>query len=212
MNEMELAQKIRTAGILPVICPANRAELDTLLNALGGTNISVIEITLRNDFATHAIKYIKENYPWLTVGAGTINTPSKLEDAIACGADFFVAPGIAEFAHKYVSSHGIIFIHGVSSPSEILQLINLGYRVMKFFPAEISGGTQALKLYSSAFDGVRFIPTGGITAENLHPYLACDNVVGCGGSFMAPKSLLAEGATEKIHALIQELCKKGDKQ
>ena len=212
MNEWELARKIQTTGILPVICPANQAELDTLIDALRGTDISVIEITLRNDFATRAIKYIKENCPWLMVGAGTINTPAKLEAAISCNADFFVAPGFAEFAHRYVSNHGMIFLHGVSTPSEILKLVNMGYRIMKFFPAEISGGVQALKLYSSAFEGISFVPTGGITVDNLPQYLACKNVVGCGGSFMVPKPLLAKGATEEIHTLIKKLCKKGDQQ
>jgi len=212
MNELEVTKKIRTTGILPVICPANQEELNTLLSAVTDTDISVIEITLRNDFSTYAIKYIKEKFPWLVVGAGTINTPSKFKAAISCNADFFVAPGFARFAHEYVSNCGITFFHGVSTPSEILKLVNLGYSVMKFFPAEISGGVRALKLYSGAFDGVSFLPTGGITAENLHQYLACENVIGCGGSFMVPKSLLTKGAVEEIHALIKKLCKKGNQQ
>jgi 2-dehydro-3-deoxyphosphogluconate aldolase/(4S)-4-hydroxy-2-oxoglutarate aldolase len=78
---------------------------------------------------------------------------------------------------------------------------------MKLFPAEISGGTRALKLYASAFDGVRFLPTGGITGENLSEYLACPNVIGCGGSFMAPKDLLARGDSEGINQLIKSLCR-----
>ena len=212
INEIELVKKIRTTGILPVVCPANQSELDTLLDAIRGTDVNVMEITLRNDFATYAIQYVKKYFPCLTVGVGTINTPQKLEAAISCGADFFVAPGIAQFAHKYVSDRGITFLHGVSTPSEILTLVNLGYRTMKFFPAEISGGAKALKLYSGAFYGVGFVPTGGITVENLHQYLACENVVGCGGSFMVPKVLLAKGVAEEIRALIKKLCIRGEEK
>ena len=95
INEIELVKKIRTTGIRPVVCPANQSELDTLLDAIRGTDVNVMEITLRNDFATHAIQYVKKYFPCLTVGADTINTPQKLEAAISCGADFFVAPGIA---------------------------------------------------------------------------------------------------------------------
>lgn len=202
-----LFEKISEAGILPVICPANQFELDTLLDSLSGTTIQVLEITLRNDFSTSAIKNIKEKCPQLTVGAGTVNTPFKLEQALGCGAEFLVAPGIADFAHNIIQKHGIPFIHGVSNPSEILKLINLGYNNMKFFPSEISGGTRALKLYSSAFEGVKFIPTGGITADNLFEYLTCPNVIGCGGSFMAPKDLLAKGDSEGINKLIKSFCR-----
>ena len=136
------------AGILPIVCPANQFELDTLLDSLSGTAIEVLEITLRNDFSTAAIKHIKEQHPALTVGAGTVNTPNKLEQALDCGADFMVAPGIADFAHGIEQKHGKTFIHGVSTSSEILKLINLGYSNMKLFPAEISGGARALKLYT----------------------------------------------------------------
>ena len=201
-------QKIEEIGIIPVICPADQTELNVLLDAIADTDVRVIEITLRNEFSTTAIKYIKENHPELTVGAGTVNTEAKLEDAIDCGADFLVAPGIAEFAHKYVKERGITFIHGVATPSEILHLYNLGYRVMKLFPAEISGGTRALTLYASAFSDVRFIPTGGITVENLGRYLECKNVLGCGGSFMVPKALLTSGDSAGIRDLIKKLCRR----
>ena len=208
-QNVSLIKKISEVGILPVICPANQFELDTLLESLGGTAIEVLEITLRNDFSTAAIKYIKEKYPELTVGAGTVNTPFKLEQALDCGAEFLVAPGIADFAHDVVQKNSIPFFHGVSNPSEILKLINLGYSNMKFFPAEISGGTRALKLYLSAFEGVKFLPTGGITVKNLSEYLACPNVIGCGGSFMAPKDLLVKGDSEGINKLIKSLCRQG---
>lgn len=211
MSEVEIScfQKIEAAGILPVVCPENQFELDVLLEAISDTAVKVIEITLRSEFSTTAIKQIKQTRPDLTVGAGTINTPPRLREALACGADFLVAPGIVEFAHELAKQHGVPFIHGASTPSEILKLINMGYDTIKFFPAELSGGTQALKLYSSAFKGVRFLPTGGISVQNLSQYLACSNVLGCGGSFMAPKELLAKGAVEEINTLIKNLCRKG---
>jgi len=210
--EMSCFQKIEAAGILPVVCPENPFELNVLLDAISDTDVKVLEITLRSEFSTTAIKQIKQTRPELTVGAGTINTPSRLEAALSCGADFLVAPGIADFAHEFARARAVPFIHGVSTPSEILKLINMGYDTVKFFPAELSGGTKALKLYASAFKGVKFLPTGGITAQNLSQYLACSNVLGCGGSFMAPKELLAKGATDEIHTLIKTLCKKGNPQ
>lgn len=208
--EKSCFQKIEAVGILPVVCPENQFELDVLLDAISDTDVKVLEITLRSEFSTTAIKQIKQTRPDLTVGAGTVNTPYRLEEALATGADFLVAPGIADFAHELAKQHGTPFIHGASTPSEILKLINLGYDTIKFFPAELSGGTQALKLYSSAFKGVKFVPTGGINAKNLSKYLDCSNVLGCGGSFMAPKELLSKGAAEEINALIKNLCRKGE--
>lgn len=207
MNKETIFNNIRMAGILPVVCPSNQFQLDTLLDAIKNTEIKVLEITLRNEFSTNAIKYIKSKYPELFVGAGTVNTPSKLDEAVSCSPDFLVSPGFAEFAHGNPIAQNIPFIHGVSTPSEILKLINLGYDTVKFFPAECSGGVQALKLYAGAFSGVSFLPTGGITAENLKDYLACPNVLGCGGSFMVPKALLESGDSEEISKLMKNLCR-----
>lgn len=211
-NSTSVFEKIERVGILPVVCPEDGFQLDVLLDAVRDTEVKVLEITLRNSFSTNAIKYIKENLPELSVGAGTVNTPSKLKEALSCGPDFLVAPGIAEFALDPQATKGIPFVHGVSTPSEILKLINLGHDVMKFFPAECSGGVNALKLYSGAFSGVKFLPTGGITADNLGEYLSCSNVLGCGGSFMVPKNLLAGGKSEEINALIKKLCRKEEKR
>ena len=210
--ERSFFQNIEEVGILPVVCPTNQFELEVLLDAISDTDVKVIEITLRSDFSTTAIKYIKQTRPELTVGAGTVNTPLIFEQALACGADFLVAPGTTDFAHEQSKKHNVPFIHGASTPSEILKLINLGYDTIKFFPAEISGGTKALKLYSSAFKGVKFLPTGGISVQNLSDYLDCPNVLGCGGSFMAPKELLAKGAADEINDLIKKLSRKGNQQ
>lgn len=208
-NTKSVFVEIERAGILPVVCPENQFQLDVLLDAVKDTDVKVLEITLRNEFSTNAIKYIRSKHPELTVGAGTVNTPSKLNEALSCNADFLVSPGIAEFALDFIKERKIPFIHGVSTPSEILNLVNLGYDVMKFFPAECSGGVKALKLYAGAFSGVKFLPTGGITSDNLEDYLSCPNVLGCGGSFMVPKALLEGGKSEEINALIRKLCRKG---
>lgn len=208
-NKESVFAEIERAGILPVVCPENQFQLDVLLDAVKDTKVKVLEITLRNDFSTNAIKYIKEKHSELYVGAGTVNTPLKLEKAMSCQPDFLVSPGIAEFALDFAKEGKIPFIHGVSTPSEILKLINQGYDVMKFFPAECSGGVQALKLYAGAFSGVKFLPTGGITSDNFEDYLSCPNVLGCGGSFMVPKALLEGGKSEEINALISKFCRKG---
>ena len=203
--------EIEKVGILPVICPDDQYQLDVLIDAVRETDIKVLEITLRNEFSTDAIKYIKSKHPELTVGAGTVNTPAILKNALSCNPDFLVSPGIARFAFEDPDARDVPFIHGVSTPSEIMTLINFGYDVMKYFPAECSGGVKALKLYAGSFKGVKFLPTGGITAENLAEYLSCPNVLGCGGSFMVPKVLLEAGDSEKIRDLIIKLCRKGEK-
>ena len=187
-NSTSVFDKIERVGILPVVCPEDSFQLDVLLDAIRDTEVKVLEITLRNGYSTNAIKYIKKKFPELSVGAGTVNTPSKLKEALSCDPDFLVAPGIAEFALDPQATNGIPFVHGVSTPSEILKLINLGYDVMKFFPAECSGGVNALKLYSGAFSGVKFLPTGGITAENAALFMRSGAVgLGVGSSLVNKK-------------------------
>lgn len=187
---MERFIKALRKGVLPVVCPENSCELDTLINAILLTDISTLEITLRNSFSFEAITYIKRNYPELTVGAGTVNSIDVLKKAIDTGADFLVSPGHTDELLAEAKNMNIPFLPGASTPSEILKLSSMGYKILKFFPAEGSGGTKVLNLYKGAFSDISFIPTGGITLENIEEYLKLDNVLACGGSFMLPKDML----------------------
>lgn len=196
---------LEKCGVLPVICLKNQSELDIFMQAILKTPIKCIEITMRHSFSSESIRIIKENHPEIVVGAGTVNTTEKLDEAIGCGADFCVAPGTLDEILKKAEKKKMPFLAGCSTPSEIMKLASLGYKTVKYFPAECSGGTKALKLYEGAFTDIKFLPTGGINAENFPEYSACKNVVGCGGSFMIPKSMLEIGYVEGITKTVNDL-------
>lgn len=196
---------LKENGILPVICIKSEEELKTIISALLKTPIRCIEITLRHPFAPEAIKYIKENHPEIMVGAGTVVSRSLLKTAIESGADFFVSPGFDKKIIKIAKRKKLVFLPGICTPSEILAAQKMGFKTLKLFPAECSGGVDLLRLYEGAFPDVEFIPTGGITKDNVLNYVLCDNVLACGGSFMIPKVSLASRDSEDI-ALTIENC------
>ena len=127
-----------------------------------------------------------------------------MKKAIDAGADFLVSPGSLDELLAEAKKADIPFLPGVSTPSEILKMTSMGYDVLKLFPAECSGGTKVLTLYKGAFSGVMFVPTGGITLDNVKSYLSLENVLACGGSFMLPKDMLNDGDAEGIKAIIKQ--------
>ena len=199
-----IAPQVKACGIIPVFCPKNEAEFATFMNALLSTPVRIVEITLRSDFAAEAIARIKKEHPDFIVGAGTVLNEKLLEKAASAGADFLVSPGCSPVLLEKAAEKNIPFLPGCATPSEIQNALLEGRRTLKFFPAECSGGAAALKLYQGAFAGVSFVPTGGITLKNLPDYLALENVLACGGSFMLPKAMMAAGDSEGIARTIME--------
>lgn len=195
---------LKQTGILPVVCLKNEDEMHTFLDAILKSRIKCIEITLRHPFSFEAIQYIKKNHPEIIVGAGTVKTVKTLYDAIECGADFCVSPGMLDELLSEAEKNGIPFLPGCATPTEVMKLISLGYETVKFFPAECSGGVKLLKLYEGAFSEVSFLPTGGISADNFGSYSACKNVIACGGSFMAPSSMVQSGDSDGILSSIND--------
>ena len=189
---------LKETGILPVINIKNKDFEETLMNALSKTPIKSIEVLLRSDYAVCAIKNIKAEYPDILVGAGTVMNEDGFYKAVSSGCDYIVSPGLDINLVKLCQREDIDIIPGCMTPSEIMSAKNMGLQVVKFFPAEIGGGVKALKLYESAFSGMEFLPTGGITYDNLESYLSMGNVIACGGSFMAGADLLSSGDEEKI--------------
>lgn len=202
MELERLMDNLRQTGILPVICLENQAETDTLLRAIEDTPVNTVEITLRHPFAPEAIARIRRLRPMLRIGAGTVLTADALEQVASAGVDFCVSPGLHEALLSQAEARGIPFLPGCATPSDIQRAAFLGIRTVKFFPAECVGGTKALKLYQGAFREISFLPTGGITMENLADYLRCSNVIACGGSFMVPREMLKAGDSESIHEAI----------
>lgn len=194
------SELLKTTGILPVICLKNEDELHTFLNAVIKSPVRCVEITLRHPFSPEAIKYIKKNHPEITVGAGTVKSVETLHAAAEYGADFCVSPGTSTKISEEAIKINMPYLPGAATPTEFTTLAEMGFETIKFFPAECMGGVNVLKLYEGAFSELSFLPTGGITKNNLDDYLSCKNVTACGGSFMVDKNAVATGDSDKIYA------------
>lgn len=202
-------QPIRDSGILPVIAIEKLEYALPLARACVHAGLSGMEITFRTDCAGEAIRLIRKEYPDLLLGAGTILSCRLVDEAIAAGADFLVTPGLNPKVVGYAKEKGIPILPGVTTPAEIEAAMELGLEVLKFFPAEQSGGIPKLKLLAGPYRNIQFVPTGGITEENYREYLALGNVLAVGGSFMIAKKDMAAGdfeAVEKeLHRVVDKM-------
>jgi len=191
-------------GVLPVISPASTEAAVPLTKALCDGGLPLLEITLRQPWAIESIRRIKENFPDMAIGAGTVLTREQAEAALEAGALFIVTPGLDTAIVTHCQKRGVPVFPGCCTPTEITQALTLGLTTLKFFPSELSGGCAALKLFHGPFPHCRFIPTGGLTLENIGNYLATQNVLACGGSFCAPAPLVEAGKWEAITQLCQQ--------
>jgi len=180
-----------------------------LARALSAGGLNTIEVTFRTDAAAEAIRLIRRELPAMCVGAGTVLTPYQAAQAADAGAHFLVAPGLDESVLQAATARNVTYIPGVVTPTEVSRALALKLRLLKFFPAEVSGGVPMLKALGGPFahTGVKFVPTGGITAATLASYLALPTVAAVGGSWMAERDLIANGAWDKITALTAEAMK-----
>lgn len=174
---------------LPVVVVKEVGELDCILPALQNSGIHTAEITFRTDCAAEAIRYATAHYPDMTVGAGTVINAAQCREALAAGAQFIVSPGLSAGVAEQCRERGIPYYPGCVTPTEIMQALELGLRTVKFFPAEVYGGLDAIRALAAPFPQVRFIPTGGIDRHNLNDYLAFDQVEAVGGSFFVKDAL-----------------------
>lgn len=191
-------------GILPVINVPNVSLAIPVAEALRRGGINAIEVTLRSSDSLESIKSIKSAFPDMTVGAGTVLNVQTVDCAIKNGADFIVSPGYDDEVVNYCVSREIQIVPGCSTPSEMQKAVKLGLKVLKFFPAELSGGIDAINLLSGPFPDIKFIPTGGINFKNLGTYLSNKKVLACGGSYMATKDQIMNGEFDAI----TDACKK----
>jgi len=145
---------------------------------------------LRNDYGIDAIKLLKEEYPDLLVMAGTVTTAEQMQAVIDVGVDAIISPGISESLLRTAQTNGIPYLPGIATPSEAMMAQQYGLRECKLFPATVVGGIDALKALAGPFPGLRFCPTGGINEDNYRDFLALDNVMCVGGSWVAPSSLI----------------------
>ncbi len=199
----QIKKRVQAIGLIPVIKLQNIEDSEALAGALVAGGIPLAEVTFRAAGAEQVIARMRKCYPQMLVGAGTVLTTEQAGLAIHAGAQFIVAPGCDPKVIDYCRQKGILIVPGVSTASELGVAVEHGLEIVKFFPAEQSGGLAAIKALAGPFGGVKFIPTGGINTENLASYLSCDRVAACGGTFMVG-AYLASGEWEKITALCRE--------
>ncbi|MUU68353.1 bifunctional 4-hydroxy-2-oxoglutarate aldolase/2-dehydro-3-deoxy-phosphogluconate aldolase [Helicobacter pylori] len=195
---------LQISPIIPVVVIENIKDAVPLAQSLIEGGIHIIEVTLRSSCALEAIELIAKNVPKMRVGAGTILNPTQLEQAQNRGAEFLISPGLTIKLLEYAKKKDMPLIPGVSSSSEVMQALELGYSALKFFPAEYCGGVKLLNAFNGPFKGVKFCPTGGISTDNMHSYLNLENVLCVGGSWLTPKNLIQNKEWDKI----TEICKR----
>ena len=182
---------------LPVVVIKELDETDKILSALKNNGIHTAEITFRTACAAEAIAYACKHYPDMCIGAGTVINEIQCAEALKAGAQFIVSPGLSVSVAKLCKENNIPYYPGCVTPTEIMQALELGITTVKFFPANIYGGIQALKALSAPFPQVKFIPTGGVDRNNIDTFLAFDKIEAIGGSFFVKESLEKMEAEKK---------------
>ena len=185
------------AGIVPVIVLESADAADDLAQALIAGGLRAAEITFRTAAAGEAIARMSR-YDELLVGAGTVLSSEQVDIAVDAGARFIVSPGLSASVVSRASERSVPALPGVVTPSEIMAALNIGLSLMKFFPAEAYGGVATLKAFRSPFGSVSFVPTGGVTEQNMDDYLRLPNVAAVGGTWMVHPRLIAAGAFDEI--------------
>ena len=200
----EILTRIQEIGIIPVVVLDRVEDAIPLGKALCEGGLPCAEVTFRTEAAEEAIRVMSKEFPDMLVGAGTVLTTEQVERAVAAGAKFVVSPGLNPRIVKYCVEKGIVIVPGCANPSDIEQAQENGLEVVKFFPAEAIGGLKLIKAMAAPYVGVKFMPTGGINANNVREYLADDRIVACGGSWMVSGKMIKEGKFDEITALVKE--------
>ena len=175
--------------LIPVVVIKELSETDKILTALKKSGIMCAEITFRTACAKEAIEYAVKNYPDKNIGAGTVINAEQCNQALQAGAKFIVSPGLSVAVAEICKKNNIPYYPGCVTPTEIMQALELGITIVKFFPANVYGGLKALKALSAPFPQIKFIPTGGVNRDNLDEFLSWEKIYAVGGSFMVEESL-----------------------
>lgn len=197
-------EQIGKIGIIPVVVIEDSDDALPLAEALIRGGLPCAEVTFRTLAAAKSIELMTEHFPEMLVGAGTVLTTEQVGRAVSAGAGFVVSPGLNPKVVRRCQERGVHVIPGTQTPSEIEQALELGLKIVKFFPAEPAGGIRMLKAVSAPYTDLKFMPTGGINLENAREYLAWDRVIACGGSWMVKGDLIREGRFDEIERLTRE--------
>lgn len=201
-----MIERIEAKRIVPVVVLDDAEDAVPLAEALLAGGLDIMEITFRTAAAEESLRRIRDRFPEILLGAGTVLDVGQVRIAKNAGAVFGLAPGLNPAVVRAAEDCGLAFSPGVMTPGEVEQAMALGCRLLKFFPAEVAGGPPMLKALAGpyAHTGVKFIPTGGITRENAMAYLKVPVVAAIGGSWMVDKALISAGRWGEITRLTRE--------
>lgn len=200
----QIIEQFKKIGIIPVVVLNDSKDALPLGKALCDGGLPCAEVTFRTEAAEESIRLMAETYPELLVGAGTVLTREQVDRAVHAGARFIVSPGLNPAIVTYCQEKGIPVLPGVITPSEIAQALELGLEVVKFFPAEPAGGLKMIQAMGAAYTTLKFMPTGGINAQNVKDYLKSNKIIACGGSWMVKGEMIDEGSFDEIISLCRE--------
>ncbi|MFW9945984.1 MAG: bifunctional 4-hydroxy-2-oxoglutarate aldolase/2-dehydro-3-deoxy-phosphogluconate aldolase [Candidatus Odinarchaeota archaeon] len=201
---IDVYEKIKELKLIPVVIINNIEHAIPLGKALLEAGLPVIEITFRTEAAAESITQIVKRIPELFVGAGTVLKIEQVKAAVNAGSQFIVTPGFNPQVVDYCVENNITIIPGLNTPTMVEWALERGITLVKFFPADISGGPKMLKVLSGPYPTMKFIPTGGINNSNMIDYLKLDNVMAVGGSWIVKKELIESGKFNEIMKLIKE--------
>lgn len=201
MEMQKLLEQVQRYKIVPVVVLENAKDAIPLGQALINGGLPVAEVTFRTAAAADAIRLMRETFPDMLLGAGTVINVEQCREAISCGASFIVTPGYSEEVTAYCCDEGIPILPGVCTPTELMAVANHGLPVAKFFPAAQFGGLKTIKALAAPFPQMRFMPTGGVSEANILEYLAEPKVIAAGGSWMVKQDLIKEGRFDEIEAM-----------
>lgn len=206
MINNELIEQLAALSVMPVIQIENADDAVKLVEILSDNGLPAAEITFRSAAAAESIRRIRDAFPDIILCAGTVLTIAQVDEAVAAGADFIISPGFNPTTVNYCIEHGIKIIPGINNPSQIEQALELGVNVVKFFPAEASGGVNMVKALVGPYSQIKLMPTGGIKPSNVMDYLAVPQVIACGGSWIATTSAIEANDWDSIAKNVRDTC------
>ena len=200
----EVLEQFGKIGIIPVVVLDDAKDAKPLGQALMEGGLPCAEVTFRTAAAEESIRIMAKEFPDMLVGAGTVLTTEQVDRAVNAGAKFIVSPGINPEVVDYCVKKNIPITPGTCNPTNVETALSFGLDVVKFFPAEAAGGLKYIKAIAAPYVGMKFMPTGGINAENVREYLKYDRILACGGSWMVKGDLIKAGKFDEIKALTAE--------
>lgn len=201
---MDAAKRIEELKLVPVVKLNSAGDAAPVAEALCKGGLPVAEVTFRTLAALESIRIMRDRFPQMLTGAGTVVNVEQAEKAFEAGAQFIVSPGMSRAVIEFALGKGIPVYPGACTPTEIMTAMEYGLEIVKFFPAKQYGGLETIKALAGPFPSVRFMPTGGISQQNLKEHLACEKIVACGGSWMVNEGDIKAGNFDRVRELTAE--------